>query len=158
MTIVDEKLKLLNTWKHVKEKLAITFFQHSPSISYWPKEKGDIYWCELGENVGSETNKKRPVLVISSSKRNKRLSHVVIAPISKTVKYKKHGKPDSGLKYPHHFLLTRSSYPFLKNDSVVKIEQLRTVSKNRLIGFPVGKLDTDALGMINKKISSFLDL
>ncbi|MDG4957980.1 type II toxin-antitoxin system PemK/MazF family toxin [Lactococcus lactis] len=158
MTIVDDKLNLLNTWMHVKESLALTFFQHSRSISYWPKEKGEIYWCELGENVGSETNKKRPVLVISSSKKNKRLSHVVIAPISTTVKYKKYGEPDSGLKYSYHFLLTKSSYTFLKSDSVVKIEQLRTVSKNRLIGYPIGTIDTNALGIINKKISSFLDL
>ncbi|MCT3137837.1 type II toxin-antitoxin system PemK/MazF family toxin [Lactococcus lactis] len=158
MTIENEKLKLLNTWMNVKKKLSLTFFQHTKSISFWPKEKGDIFWCELGENVGSETNKKRPVLVISSSKKNKRLSHVVIAPISTTVKYKKYGESDSGLKYSHHFLLTKSNYPFLKSDSVVKIEQLRTVSKNRLIGYSVGSLDTNSLRIINKKISSFLDL
>lgn len=158
MTIEDEKLKLLNTWKNIKEKLSLNFFQHSRNISFWPKEKGEIFWCELGENIGSETNKKRPVLVISSSKKNKRLSHVIIAPLSTTVKYKKYGEPDSGLKYPHQFLLTKSNYPFLKSDSVVKIEQLRTVSKNRLIGYSIGSLDTDSLRIINNKISSFLDL
>lgn len=49
-------------------------------------------------------------------------------------------------------------YNFLGNDSVIKLEQLRTISKNRLDGYPIGKLSEQDLKIINKKVSNFLDL
>ena len=42
-------------------------------------------------------------------------------------------------------------YRFLDNDSVIKLEQLRTISKNRLDGYPIGKLLDEDLKIINKK-------
>ncbi len=98
------------------------------------------------------------IVVLSSSKRNKRLSHVTIAPITSTIKYKKFGDVTSGLKYPFHFLMRSNVYQFLDNDSVIKLEQLRTISKNRLDGYPIGQLSDEDLKIINKKISNFLDL
>ena len=153
MTPKETKKKLLSNWNKRKENMAIDFFNYSNHISFWPKHKGEIYWCELGENVGSETNKCRPVLIVSSSNKNKRLSHVIVAPISSTVKLKK-----NHLKDPFHLLLKKSSYPFLANDSVVKLEQLRTVSKNRLKGAAMGCVDSNTIDIINRKIINFLDL
>ena len=153
-----EKQRLLSAWATTKERIALDFFQLRGRMSSWKKEKGEIFWCDLGENIGYETNKKRPVVVLSSSKRNKRLSHVTVAPISSTIKYKKIEDVRSGLKYPFHFLLRSNVYRFLNNDSVIKLEQLRTVSKNRLDGYPIGQLSDEDLKIINKKISKFLDL
>lgn len=158
MTEETEKRSLLNTWANKKEKIALDFFRLRRGMSWWGKEKGEIFWCDLGENIGQETNKKRPVVVLSSSKRNKRLSHIIVAPITSTVKYKKVDDATSGLKYPFHFLMKTSVYPFLDNDSVIKLEQLRTVSKNRLDGYSIGQLADEDLKIINKKISNFLDL
>lgn len=158
MTEQAEKQRLLNDWATKKERIALDFFRLRSGMSWWEKEKGDIFWCDLGENIGQEINKKRPVVVISSSKRNKRLSHVTVAPISSTIKYKKIGNVTSGLKYPFHFLMKSNVYNFLGNDSVIKLEQLRTISKNRLDGYPIGKLSEQDLKIINKKVSNFLDL
>lgn len=158
MTEPTEKRRLLNSWSTKKERIALDFFRLRNGMSWWEKEKGEIFWCDLGENIGQETNKKRPVVVLSSSKRNKRLSHVTVAPITSTVKYKKFGDVTFGLKYPFHFLMKNKVYQFLDNDSVIKLEQLRTVSKNRLDGYPIGQLSDEDLKIINKKISNFLDL
>lgn len=158
MTEQTEKQHLLNTWATKKERIALDFFRLKRGMPWWEKEKGEIFWCELGENIGQETNKKRPVVVLSSSKRNKRLSHVTVAPITSTIKYKKMGDVTSGMKYPFHFLMKRNVYQFLDNDSVIKLEQLRTISKNRLYGHSIGQLSSEDLEIINKKISNFLDL
>ena len=158
MTEQTKKQRLLNIWATEKERIALNFFQLRNGMSWWDIEKGEVFWCYLGENIGQETNKKRPVVVLSSSKRNKRLSHVTVAPITSTIKYKKPGDVTSGLKYPFHFLMKSNVYRFLDNDSVIKLEQLRTISKNRLDGYAIGKLPDDDLKIINKKISNFLDL
>lgn len=158
MTEQIEKKRLLNAWATEKEKIALDFFQLRNGMPWWKKEKGDIFWCDLGENIGQETNKQRPVVILSSSKRNKRLSHVIVAPITSTIRYKKNNDDASGLKYPFQFLMKKNVYPFLENDAVVKLEQLRTVSKNRLKGYSIGRISDDDLKIINKKISNFLDL
>ncbi|WP_423214208.1 type II toxin-antitoxin system PemK/MazF family toxin [Streptococcus equinus] len=158
MTEQTDKQRSLNTWVTKKERIALDFFRLRSRMPWWEKEKGEIFWCELGENIGQEINKKRPVVVLSSSKRNRRLSHVTIAPITSTIKYKKSGDVTSGMKYPFHFLMKSNVYQFLDNDSVIKLEQLRTISKNRLDGCPIGQLSDEDLKIINKKISNFLDL
>ncbi|HEP3822449.1 TPA: type II toxin-antitoxin system PemK/MazF family toxin [Streptococcus pyogenes] len=158
MTEQTEKQRLLNAWATKKERIALDFFRLRSGMSWWEKEKGEVFWCDLGENIGQETNKKRPVVVLSSSKRNKRLSHATVAPITSMIRYKKTGDATSGLKYPFHFLMKNNVYQFLDNDSVIKLEQLRTISKNRLDGYPIGQLSDEDLKIINKKISNFLDL
>lgn len=158
MTRQTEKQHLLNLWVEKKERLALDFFRLKNGMSWWSKEKGEIFWCDLGENIGDEANKKRPVVILSSSKRNKRLSHIVVAPLTSTIKYKKTDDPSSGLKYTFHFLIQKNKYPFIENDSVIKLEQIRTVSKNRLDGYPIGKLSVKDIEIINKKLSNFLDL
>ena len=158
MTEQIKKQRLLNAWATQKERSALNFFRLRNALSWQQIEKGEVFWCDLGENIGNETNKTRPVVVISSSKRNKRLSHVTVAPISSTVKYKKNGDVTSGLKYPFHFLMKSNAYSFLSNDSVIKLEQLRTISKNRLVGYQIGKLSDTDLEIINIKVSNFLDL
>lgn len=158
MTEQTEKQRLLNDWATKKERIALDFFRLRSVMPWWRKEKGEIFWCDLGENIGRETNKKRPVVVLSSSDRNKRMPNVTIAPITSTIKYKKDGDVTSGLKYPFHFLMKSDVYQFLDNDSVIMLEKLRTVSKNRLEADSIGRISETDLKIINKKISNFLDL
>ena len=86
------------------------------------------------------------------------MPNVTIAPITSTIKYKKDGDVTSGLKYPFHFLMKSDVYQFLDNDSVIMLEKLRTVSKNRLEADSIGRISETDLKIINKKISNFLDL
>ena len=92
--------------------------------------KGDIYWCDLGSNnVGSEQNGKRPVVIIQNDVGNKFSPTVIVAVITSQM---------SKAKLPTHVAVS-STYG-LDKDSVILFEQLRTVDKRRL-GDYVGRLD-----------------
>ena len=58
MTEQTEKQRLLNDWATKKERIALDFFRLRSGMSWWEKEKGYIFWCDLGENIGQEINKK----------------------------------------------------------------------------------------------------
>lgn len=151
------KKKALRGWEKSKEKIALSCLKNSNKLTWKNIKKGSVYMCVLGENIGEETNKTRPVVVISS-RRNNRMGHVLIAPLTSTIIYKNPDKPERGLKYPTNYLLKIGNYPFLKNDSVVKLDQMRTVSKARFLEEPLGELKDGDIRNINKKIKNYLDL
>lgn len=75
----------------------------------------DIFNCELGENIGSEKNKTRPVIILSKYPINSQT--VLIAPITTT-------EIKNGIPLKH----TKNS----KVKGFIDFKQLRTVDKNRL--------------------------
>jgi mRNA interferase MazF len=48
--------------------------------------RGEIFWANLDPTVGSETQKKRPVLIVSNNQANEFSKLVMIAPITRTIK------------------------------------------------------------------------
>lgn len=54
-----EKVNDLIDWTSKKVLLHLKSTQ-----GFIPVKRGEVYWCYLGENVGSEENKRRPCLVI----------------------------------------------------------------------------------------------
>ena len=90
--------------------------------------RGAIFDAELGEgNIGGEKNKTRPVLIISPNQLNKGHT-VVIVPLSTKFQLAQNGLP----KYRNHYLLKKSDYPFLDQDSAVKFEDIRSIDVVRL--------------------------
>lgn len=91
-------------------------------------KRGGIFDCELGYgNIGGEKNKTRPVLILSKNILNNGHT-VVVVPLST-----KFDRLPSGLpKYNNHYLLRKSKYRFLDQDSVVKFEDIRSVDVVRL--------------------------
>lgn len=153
----EEKTIKLADWAHEKTKISLDFFNYESDMVGWNFKTGEIYFCELGENIGHEINKQRPVLIISSTKSNHNQTTVIVAPLSKTVKYKyKKGKP-VGLKYPYHWVLKQADFPFLKKDSTVKLDQIRTVSKNRLSAKAIGIVNNETMEKIYEKLNNIID-
>ncbi|HEP6994176.1 TPA: type II toxin-antitoxin system PemK/MazF family toxin, partial [Streptococcus pyogenes] len=64
----EEKLINLADWAYEKSNISLDFFNYKSDMLGWEYNTGEIYFCELGENIGNEINKKRPVLIISSTK------------------------------------------------------------------------------------------
>ena len=153
----EEKLIKLADWAHEKSKISLDFFNYKSDMRGWKFETGEIYFCELGENIGNEINKKRPVLIMSSTKYNKSQSTVIVAPLTTKIKYKYKKRKRVGLKYPFQFLLRQDDFPFLKNDSTVKLDQLRTVSKNRLYAKPLGIVDDKIMEKIYERLNKIID-
>lgn len=83
----------------------------------------DIYYCDFGDNDGSEQSGERPSLIISNDLGNVNSDTIIVLPI--TSKKKK--------DLPIHYILYKNVYPFFKDEeNTVLTEQVRCVSKKKL--------------------------
>lgn len=85
-------------------------------------KRGDIYYADLSPVVGSEQGGMRPVLIIQNDTGNKHSPTVIAAAITSQI---------NKAKLPTHIELGAKSYG-LTRDSVVLLEQIRTIDKRRL--------------------------
>lgn len=85
-------------------------------------KRGEIYYANLSPVVGSEQGGLRPVLIIQNDVGNKYSPTVIVAAITAQI---------SKGKLPTHVELPASACN-LERDSVVLLEQLRTIDKRRL--------------------------
>jgi len=84
--------------------------------------RGDVYYADLSPVVGSEQGGVRPVLVVQNDVGNKYSPTVIIAAITSQL---------SKAKLPTHIELNKDKFHLIK-DSVVLLEQIRTLDKRRL--------------------------
>ena len=85
-------------------------------------KRGDIYYADLSPVVGSEQGGIRPVLVVQNDVGNKYSPTVIAAAITSRI---------NKAKMPTHIELAADEYG-LNKDSVVLLEQIRTIDKRRL--------------------------
>ena len=109
--------------------------------------RGDIYYADLRPVIGSEQGGIRPVLIIQNDIGNKHSPTVICAAI--TSKMKK-------AKLPTHIELNAGKYDMVK-DSVILLEQLRTIDKKRLKD-RVCHLDQDIMHKVNTGLMVSLEL
>ena len=93
-------------------------------------KRGDIYYADLSPVVGSEQGGVRPVLIVQNDTGNRYSPTVIAAAIP--------SQPNKA-KLPTHIALSAPDYG-LPRDSVVLLEQIRTIDKERL---------SDCLGKIS---------
>lgn len=93
--------------------------------------RGDIFYADLSPVVGSEQGGVRPVLVVQNDVGNKYSPTIIIAAITSQL---------NKAKLPTHIELNKDKYN-LPKDSVVLLEQLRTLDKRRLKE-QISKLDS----------------
>ena len=85
-------------------------------------KRGDIFYADLRPVVGSEQGGIRPVLVIQNDIGNKYSPTVIVAAVTSQI---------NKSKLPTHLELDASDFGLTK-DSVVLLEQVRTIDKSRL--------------------------
>ncbi len=103
--------------------------------------RGDIFYADLSPVVGSEQGGTRPVLVVQNDVGNKYSPTVIIAAITSQL---------DKAKLPTHIELKKDKYNLTK-DSVVLLEQIRTLDKRRLKDL-IGKLDTATMTKVDVAI------
>ena len=103
--------------------------------------RGDIYFADLSPVVGSEQGGLRPILVIQNNVGNKYSPTIIVAAITSQL---------SKAKIPTHVELPALAYN-LPKDSVVLLEQIRTIDKRRL-GEKVSCLDFKKMKEVDKAI------
>ena len=84
--------------------------------------RGDIYYADLSPVVGSEQGGIRPVLIIQNDIGNRHSPTVICAAITSRM---------NKAKLPTHVEIDSGRYKIVK-DSVVLLEQIRTIDKQRL--------------------------
>lgn len=104
--------------------------------------RGDIFYADLSPVVGSEQGGLRPVLIVQNDVGNKFSPTVIAAAITSQI---------SKTKLPTHIGVYADSYGLAK-DSVILLEQIRTLDKQRLKE-KMGHLDEDMMEKVNEAIS-----
>ncbi len=110
-------------------------------------KRGEIYYADLSPVVGSEQGGIRPVLIVQNDIGNKHSPTVIAAAITSK-------KEKSAL--PTHISVQAASCGLAK-DSVVLLEQVRTLDKRRLKE-RMGELDESAMAQVNSALSTSLGL
>lgn len=85
-------------------------------------KRGDIFYADLSPVIGSEQGGVRPVLVVQNDIGNKYSPTIIIAAITSQI---------NKARLPTHIEITAPEYG-LPKDSVVLLEQIRTIDKKRL--------------------------
>lgn len=109
-------------------------------------KRGNVFIADLNPTVGSEQYGRRPVVILSNDLNNKYSPTILVAPLTKILKK---------TKLPTHIII-RKNY-FLKYDSLILLEQLRTIDKARLVAYK-GKVDFNTLEKINNGLIESEDI
>ena len=109
--------------------------------------RGDIFYADLNPVVGSEQGGTRPVLIVQNDVGNKYSPTVIIAAITSQI---------DKAKLPTHVELKGDEYK-LEKDSVVLLEQRRTIDKKRLKG-KITFLDKEMMSKVEKALKISLGL
>ena len=110
-------------------------------------KRGDIYYADLSPVIGSEQGGIRPVLIVQNDVGNRHSPTVIAAAITSRM-----GKT----KLPTHIDIYAEQVG-LQKDSVVLLEQMRTIDKKRL-GEKMGHLDEATMNAVNNAIGISLGL
>jgi len=104
--------------------------------------RGDMFYADLTPTIGSEQDGIRPVLIIQNNDGNKHSKTVIAAIIT--------SKTASKAKLPTHCPI--KAQQGLGRDSLVLLEQIRTIDKTRLKEY-IGTLDGEAMSMVDKALA-----
>ena len=110
-------------------------------------KRGEIYYADLSPVVGSEQGGIRPVLVLQNDIGNKYSPTVIVAAITSQI---------NKSKLPTHLSIRADQFGIAK-DSVILLEQLRTIDKKRLRE-RVCHIDTDNMKKIDYALKISLGL
>ena len=110
-------------------------------------KRGDIFYADLRPVIGSEQGGVRPVLIIQNDTGNKHSPTVIVAAITSKM---------NKAKLPTHIELDAKKCDIVK-DSVILLEQLRTIDKKRLKD-KVCHIDDNIIKKVNKALLISLEL
>ena len=110
-------------------------------------KRGYLYYADLSPVVGSEQGGVRPVLIIQNDIGNKYSPTVIVAAITSQI---------NKAKLPTHIEISAYEYG-LNKDSVILLEQIRTIDKKRLRE-KIGCLDKNMMLKVDNSLQISLGL
>ena len=109
--------------------------------------RGDIFYADLSPVGGSEQGGVRPVIIIQNDMGNKYSPTVICAAITSQI---------NKAKLPTHIEISADRYGLVK-DSVILLEQIRTIDKKRLRE-KIGGTDGSLMALVNKALAVSLGM
>lgn len=110
-------------------------------------KRGDIFYADLSPVIGSEQGGVRPVVVVQNDVGNKYSPTTIVAAITSQL---------NKAKMPTHVKVRAKEVPLPKN-SVILLEQIRTIDKKRLRE-KIGKFDADIMRDVDNGIKVSLGI
>lgn len=110
-------------------------------------KRGDVYYADLSPVIGSEQGGVRPVLIVQNDIGNRYSPTVVVSAITSQI---------NKAKLPTHIEISSEDFS-LPKDSVVLLEQIRTIDKKRLKE-KIGRFDKNLMGEVDDCLKISLGL
>ena len=110
-------------------------------------KRGDIFYADLAQGQGSEQGGIRPVIIVQNDIGNKFSPTTIVAPITSKL---------NKAKLPTHIEIKAKQFG-LEKDSVMLMEQIRTIDKVRLREF-LGSVDEYIIDKIDNALKISLAL
>lgn len=110
-------------------------------------KRGDVYFADLSPVVGSEQGGVRPVLIIQNDIGNRFSPTVIVAAITAQIQK---------AKLPTHVEIDAKKYN-IERDSVILLEQIRTIDKQRLTD-KITNLDETMMSRVDEALKISLGL
>ncbi|MBO5927389.1 MAG: type II toxin-antitoxin system PemK/MazF family toxin [Clostridia bacterium] len=101
-------------------------------------KRGELYYADLSPVVGSEQGGVRPILIVQNDTGNKYSPTVIAAAVTSKL---------TKAKLPTHIEITANEFGLVK-DSVILLEQIRTLDKRRLKE-KIGELSPSTMRKVN---------
>ncbi len=110
-------------------------------------KRGDVYYADLRPVIGSEQGGIRPVVIVQNDIGNLHSPTIIVAAVTSKL---------NKANLPTHIELSADRYHMVR-DSVILLEQLRTIDKSRLKE-KICHLDGEIMGLIDKGLKISLEL
>ena len=110
--------------------------------------RGDIYYANLSPVVGSEQGGVRPVLVIQNNSGNRFSPTLIVAAITSQL---------NKSKIPTHVTVDNPQNHGLSKDSIILLEQIRTIDKLRMKNY-IGQINRKTQRQVNRALKISLNL
>ena len=104
-------------------------------------KRGELYYADLSPVVGSEQGGIRPILIVQNDTGNKYSPTIIAAAITSKM---------TKAKLPTHIELSANEFGLIK-DSVILLEQIRTLDKRRLKE-RIGELSPMTMSKVNSAL------
>lgn len=110
--------------------------------------KGTVVWVDFGNNPRGEQAGVRPAVVVSVNIMNQKSNTLTVCPLTSRPKR---------LDLPEHIEVNFTTQKHTKRYSVILCEQIRTISKERVISYG-GYIDNEDIVKVNEGIRQLLGL
>ena len=110
-------------------------------------KRGEVWFANLNPTIGSETAKRRPVLIVSNDANNRASATITIVPITSQI----------ARVYPFEASLSKGAAGLAKA-SKAQAQQVRTISRERISGKRVGALSAAEMTRVDAALRLHLSL